>query len=130
MPNDRRKEVRSVQQESDREERIFTFKVTQLIWLLLGSLEALIRAPHRTKTDQRQPREPNRGFHLWIYLPVPVPFCRHDRKSLFRQHRAGTFLHFCHAGLCPDRLGSRKNSLVAILPPALARSGQGSNDNK
>ncbi len=42
MPNDRRKEVRSVQQESEREERIFTFKVTQLIWLLLGLLEALI----------------------------------------------------------------------------------------
>jgi hypothetical protein len=42
MPNDRRKEVRTVQQESEREDRIFTFKVTQLIWLLLGLLEALI----------------------------------------------------------------------------------------
>ena len=42
MPNDTRKEVRSVQQESDREERIFTFKVIQLIWLLLGILEVLI----------------------------------------------------------------------------------------
>ena len=42
MPNDRRKEVRTVQQESEREERIFTFKVTQFIWLLLGLLEALI----------------------------------------------------------------------------------------
>ena len=43
MPNDRRKEIRSVQQESDREERIFTFKVTQFIWLLLGNLHALIK---------------------------------------------------------------------------------------
>jgi hypothetical protein len=42
MPNDRRKENRSVQQESDREGRIFTFKVIQLIWLLLGILEVLI----------------------------------------------------------------------------------------
>ena len=42
MPNDRRKEVRSAQQESDREERIFTFKVIQLIWLLLSILETLI----------------------------------------------------------------------------------------
>jgi YGGT family len=42
MPNDRRKEIRSVQQESDREERIFTFKAIQLIWLLLSILEALI----------------------------------------------------------------------------------------
>ena len=35
-------EVRSVQQEPEREQRIFSFKVTQLIWLLLGILEALI----------------------------------------------------------------------------------------
>jgi hypothetical protein len=42
MPNDRRKENRSVQQESDREGRIFTFKVIQLIWLLLGIFEVLI----------------------------------------------------------------------------------------
>ncbi len=42
MPNDRRKENRSVQQESDREGRIFTFKVIQFIWLLLGILEVLI----------------------------------------------------------------------------------------
>jgi hypothetical protein len=42
MPNDRMTEVRSVQQEPEREQRIFSFKVTQLIWLLLGILEALI----------------------------------------------------------------------------------------
>ena len=42
MPYERRKEVRSVQQESDREGRIFTFKVIQLIWLLLGILEVFI----------------------------------------------------------------------------------------
>ena len=42
MSNDRMTEVRSVQQEPEREQRIFTFKVTQLIWLFLGILEALI----------------------------------------------------------------------------------------
>ena len=42
MSNDRMTEVRSVQQEPEREQRIFTFKVTQLIWLFLGVLEALI----------------------------------------------------------------------------------------
>src|ERR1051325_5727512 len=42
MSNDRMTEVRSVQQEPEREQRIFSFKVTQLIWLLLGILEALI----------------------------------------------------------------------------------------
>jgi len=35
-------EVRSVQQEPEREQRIFSFKITQLIWLFLGILEALI----------------------------------------------------------------------------------------
>jgi ABC-type transport system involved in multi-copper enzyme maturation permease subunit len=35
-------EVTSIQQEPEREKRIFTFKATQLIWLLFGMLEALI----------------------------------------------------------------------------------------
>jgi len=43
MSNDNRvTEVRSVQREPEREQRIFTFKVTQLVWLLLGILETLI----------------------------------------------------------------------------------------
>ena len=42
MSNERMTEVTSVQQEPEREQRIFTFKVTQLIWLFLGILEALI----------------------------------------------------------------------------------------
>lgn len=35
-------EVRSEQQETGRGQRIFTFKITQLIWLFLGILEAFI----------------------------------------------------------------------------------------
>ena len=43
MSNDSRvSAVRTSQNEPEREQRIFTFKVTQLIWLLLGILEALI----------------------------------------------------------------------------------------
>jgi hypothetical protein len=43
MSNDNRvSAVRTLQKEPEREQRIFTFKVTQLIWLLLGILEALI----------------------------------------------------------------------------------------
>ena len=43
MTNDSRMtEVTSTQQEPEREQRIFTFKATQLIWLLLGILETLI----------------------------------------------------------------------------------------
>jgi hypothetical protein len=43
MSNDiRRTQVTSSQQEPERERRIFTFKATQLIWLLFGILEVLI----------------------------------------------------------------------------------------
>ena len=34
--------VRSVQREPERERRIFTFKATEMVWLLFGILEALI----------------------------------------------------------------------------------------
>src|SRR3990172_5295696 len=36
------KEVRTTEREPERERRIFTFKATQLIWLLLGVLEAML----------------------------------------------------------------------------------------
>jgi hypothetical protein len=43
MSNDNRvSEVRTSQSEPGREQRIFTFKATQLVWLLFGILEALI----------------------------------------------------------------------------------------
>ncbi len=35
-------EIRTSQRESDQEQRIFSFKATQLIWLALGLVEALI----------------------------------------------------------------------------------------
>lgn len=43
MSNENRvSQVRTSQREPEREQRIFTFKATQLIWLLFGILEALI----------------------------------------------------------------------------------------
>ena len=58
MPNDRRNEVRSVQQEAEREERIFTFKVSQLIWLLLGILVSLIALRIGLKLVGANPESP------------------------------------------------------------------------
>jgi hypothetical protein len=40
--NNRVSEVRTTQSEPGRDQRIFTFKITQLIWLFLGILEAFI----------------------------------------------------------------------------------------
>ena len=42
MSNDRVSAIRTSQSEPEREQRIFTFKATQLIWLLFGILEVLI----------------------------------------------------------------------------------------
>ena len=43
MSNENRvSEVRTTQSEPEREQRIFSFKATQWIWLLLGILEAVI----------------------------------------------------------------------------------------
>jgi hypothetical protein len=42
MTESRVSETRTTQREPERERRIFTFKATQLVWLLFGMLEALI----------------------------------------------------------------------------------------
>ncbi len=42
MTNQRISEVQTTQKEPERERRIFTFKATQLVWLLFGILEAMI----------------------------------------------------------------------------------------
>lgn len=42
MANDRISQVKITRQETGREQRIFTFQATQLIWLFFGVLEALI----------------------------------------------------------------------------------------
>jgi hypothetical protein len=42
MTDNKVSEVRTTQKEPERERRIFTFKATQLVWLLFGILEALI----------------------------------------------------------------------------------------
>ena len=73
MSNDRVTEIRSVQQESEREEeRIFTFQVTQLIWLFLCILEALIALRIGLKLISANPESPIvamiYGFtHLFLF---------------------------------------------------------------
>jgi hypothetical protein len=42
MANDRMTEIKSIRTEPEREQRIFTFKITQLVWLFFGILEGLI----------------------------------------------------------------------------------------
>src|SRR5512133_3040808 len=58
MSNQRMTEVKSVQQEPEREQRIFTFKITQLVWLMLGILEALIALRIGLKLIGANPESP------------------------------------------------------------------------
>lgn len=54
----RRTEVRSVQVDPTQEDRVFTFKATQLIWLLFGILEALIALRIVLKLIAANPNSP------------------------------------------------------------------------
>jgi len=56
--DNRMTQVTSSQREPDREQRIFTFKATQLIWLLLGILEALIALRIGLKLIGANPESP------------------------------------------------------------------------
>jgi hypothetical protein len=59
MTNDVRvSEVTSSQREPEREQRIMTFKATQLIWLLLGILEAVIALRIGLKLIGANPNSP------------------------------------------------------------------------
>ena len=59
MSNENRvSEVRTSQNEPEREQRIFTFKATQLVWLMFGILEALIALRIGLKLIGANPESP------------------------------------------------------------------------
>ena len=58
MSNERMTQVKPVHEEPEREQRIFTFKITQLIWLFLGILEALIALRIGLKLIGANPESP------------------------------------------------------------------------
>ena len=58
------REVRTTEREPERERRIFTFKATQLIWLFLGVLEALLALRILLKL---MAANPSNAFAAWLY---------------------------------------------------------------
>ena len=64
MPTDTESEVRTTQKEPERERRIFTFKATQLVWWLLGILEAFLALRFVLKLIAANPANP---FAVFIY---------------------------------------------------------------
>ena len=58
MTNEKITEVTSSQKEPEREQRIFTFKATQVIWLLLSIFEALLALRFVLKLIGANPASP------------------------------------------------------------------------
>jgi len=58
------REVRTTEREPERERRIFTFKATQLIWLFLGVLEAMLGLRILLKL---MAANPSNAFAAFIY---------------------------------------------------------------
>ncbi len=58
MPTNTESEVQTTQKEPERERRIFTFKATQLVWLLFGILEALLALRFGLKLIGANPDSP------------------------------------------------------------------------
>ncbi|HEY5158576.1 MAG TPA: hypothetical protein VII93_11500 [Anaerolineales bacterium] len=58
MPTNTESEVQTTQKEPERERRIFTFKATQLVWLFLGILEALLALRFGLKLIGANPESP------------------------------------------------------------------------
>jgi hypothetical protein len=62
MTDERITEVTSSQREPEREQRIFTFKATQLVWLVFGILEAMIALRIGLKLIGANAASPIAGF--------------------------------------------------------------------
>ncbi len=64
MPQNHTSETRTTRRDPDQEQRLFTFKVTQLIWLALGIVQALIAIRIILKLIGANPESP---FAAFIY---------------------------------------------------------------
>ena len=75
MSNENRvSEVRTSQREPEREQRIFTFKASQLIWLLFGALEVLIAFRIGLKVIGANPDSPIVAMIYGITSLFLIPF--------------------------------------------------------
>jgi len=74
MPVNTASEVTTTQKEPERERRIFTFKATQIIWLLLGILEGLLALRFVLKLIAANPASPIAAFIYSITNLFLLPF--------------------------------------------------------
>jgi hypothetical protein len=74
MSDNRISEVQTTQKEPERERRIFTFKATQLVWLLFGILEALLALRVVLKLIGANPASPIAVFIYGFTSLFLLPF--------------------------------------------------------
>jgi YggT family protein len=74
MPTNTESEVQTTQKEPERERRIFTFKATQLVWLFLGILEALLALRFGLKLIGANPDSPIAVFIYGVTNLFLLPF--------------------------------------------------------
>jgi hypothetical protein len=74
MPTNTTSEVQTTQREPERERRIFTFKATQLVWLFLGLLEALLALRFILKLIAANPDAPIAVFIYGLTGLFLLPF--------------------------------------------------------
>ena len=106
MTDNRVSEVRTTQREPERERRIFTFKATQLVWLLFGILEALIALRIGLKLIGANPASPVAAFLYGFTDLFLWPFAGLDWDSGSGRPGAGTHIRHRDGGVCLDRLGA------------------------
>ncbi len=110
MTDNRISEVRTTQKEPERERRIFTFKATQLVWLLLGILEAMILLRIGLKLIGANPNSQIVALIYGFTNLFLVPFKGLVGSPTSRNYGAGTLIDVCHADLRPDWVGPSKGS--------------------
>jgi hypothetical protein len=74
MTNNTNSEVTTTQKEPERERRIFTFKATQLVWLVLGILEGLLALRFVLKLIAANPNSPITVFIYGLTSIFLLPF--------------------------------------------------------
>ena len=74
MQTNTESEVQTTQKEPERERRIFTFKATQVVWLLFGILEALLALRFGLKLIGANPASPIAVFIYGFTSLFLLPF--------------------------------------------------------
>lgn len=74
MTNSTQSEVTTTQRETDQGRQIFTFKATQLIWLILGILEGLLALRFILKLIAANPASPIAAFIYSLTNIFLLPF--------------------------------------------------------